>query len=132
MNLLSIHLLHMNTSTSSQNENTAFHTFLSRAVTGQDIAAAVAQEALDYDNPARFFEDLAQNGCISGMVWSLIYYHDTHAFFDKHYHEIEEIRLQIADDIGIILETSGDLKNHLAWLAFEYRASQLYSAWHDE
>ena len=68
LTLLPIYLLFMNTSTSSQSENTAFHTFLSRAATGQDIAAAVAQEALDYDNPARFFEDLAQHGCISGMV----------------------------------------------------------------
>ena len=92
----------------------------------------MAQEALDYDNPKGFFEDLAQHGCVSGMVGSLIYYHDTHAFFDKHYHEIEEIRHAIQDDVGLVLETHGDLKNHLAWLAFEYRAGQLYSAWCDE
>ena len=66
------------------------------------------------------------------MVGSLIYYHETHAFFDEHYHEIEEIRHQIQDDIGLVLETDGDLKNHLAWLAFEHRADQLYSAWNDD
>ena len=92
----------------------------------------MAQEALDYDNPKAFFEDLAQHGCISGMVGSLIYYHETHAFFDKHYHEIEEIRHQIQDDIGLALEAHDDLKNHLAWLAFEHRADQLYAAWLDD
>ena len=38
------------------------------------IQAEVAQEALDYDDPQSFFNDLLQHGCISGMVSSLIYY----------------------------------------------------------
>ena len=92
----------------------------------------MAQEALDYDNPRNFFEDLSRHGCASGMVGSLIYYHETHAFFDTHYHEIEEIRLQVQEEIGLVLNIEGDLKNHLAWFAFEQRAYQLYSAWNDE
>ena len=56
------------------------------------IQAEVAQSALEYDDPQSFFDDLLQHGCISGMVSSLIYYADTHAFYDKHYEEIEELR----------------------------------------
>lgn len=58
------------------------------------LEKAVAREALFYENEGiiLFFEDLLQHGCISGMVTSLIYYCDTEAFFDKHYHEIMELK----------------------------------------
>lgn len=35
---------------------------------------------------------------MSGMVGSLIYYRDTHKFFDTHYAEIEEIRQLFMDE----------------------------------
>ncbi len=58
----------MSTTPSHHSDTPAFHTYLEYAATGQDIAAAVAQEALDYDNPTSFFEDLARHGCVSGAV----------------------------------------------------------------
>lgn len=93
------------------------------------IRAYVAQEALDYhnDDPAQMFADLQQGGCVSGMIGSLIYYTDTHAFFDRFYDEIEEMREQYEDELGEPLRVNGDLKNWFTWFAFEetaYRMAQ--------
>lgn len=53
------------------------------------------------------------------MIGSLIYYRDTHAFFDRHYDEIQAIRWRMEDE-GILPSMRGhDLKNFYAWFAFE-------------
>lgn len=83
------------------------------------IKGAVAREALNYHNPESFFDDLVTHGCISGMVSSLIYYRDTHAFFDAHYDEIEELRLEYFEATGIAPVVQGDMKNWFAWFSFE-------------
>jgi len=59
----------------------------------------VAQEALATENARGFFVDLSQYGCMSGMVGSLIYYRDTHKFFDTHYAEIEDLRDEWQDSV---------------------------------
>jgi len=89
------------------------------------IRASVAREALDYYDVTSFFTDILQHGCISGMVGSLIYYTDTHAYFDKHYEAIERVRDEVEENLGEALNISGDLKNCLAWFAFEETAYQL-------
>ena len=91
------------------------------------IESEIAKEALDYNDGdvASFFKDLLQHGCQSGMVGSLIYYADTHAFYDKHYDEIESIRAELEDDFGQPLTVSGDLKNWFAWLSFEETARKI-------
>jgi len=91
------------------------------------IKAAVAQEALEYDDPQSFFNDLQQHGCVSGMVNSLIYYNDTHAFYDKHYEEIEELREEYEESSGESFQINSDLKNHLAWFTFEQVAMREFS-----
>ena len=51
------------------------------------ISEFVAQEALDYaeNSPLEnLFSQLFEHGCVSGMISPLIYYTDTHAFFDEH------------------------------------------------
>ena len=61
------------------------------------------------------------------MVGSLIYYQDTHEFYEKHYHEIEEIRGELAEqDIEICLPSLSDLKNFFAWMSFEEKARNIY------
>ena len=85
----------------------------------------MAREALDHDEPLSFFQELLEHGCVSGMVNSLIYYRDTHAFFDQHYEEIEALREEFEHDQGVSLDISGDLKNALAWFAFELVAYRL-------
>lgn len=98
-----------------------------------NIKGEVIKEALDHESPKLFFEDLLQHWCVSWMVWKLIYYVDTHKFFDKHYDEIEEIRNELIDE-GIMPNDfpKWDLKNDFAWLAFEHRAYEIYNELENE
>jgi len=90
------------------------------------IAAFVAQEALDsgYDLKS-YFRDIAQHGCVSGMVTSLTYYRQTHQFFDTYYEQIEGLGQEFEEVTGTKLDLGHDLKNTLAWFAFEGTAYQL-------
>ena len=89
------------------------------------IEAAVIREALDYHDIADFFTHLMIHGCISGMIGSLIYYSDTHTFYDKHYQDIESMREDYEENFGQPVQIKGDLKNFMAWYAFEETAYQL-------
>ena len=77
------------------------------------------------DELITFLQDLANHGCVSGMVGPLVYYTDTHAFYDKNYAEIEWLREEYEDQIGEPLAIKGDLKNFLAWFAFETIANRI-------
>lgn len=92
----------------------------------RSIRAVVAAEALTCDNDIEgFFSDLLHYGCQSGIISSLIYYSDTHRFYDTHYHEIEQLREELENDLGISLQPKGDLKNWFAWMAFEETARKI-------
>ena len=78
---------------------------------------------------------LAEHGCMSGMVGGLIYYHDTCAFFEKHKLEIQTMLSTDLGDFGVSMQemfpdwdTSDPLvmgtqnQNLLAWYAFERTA----------
>jgi len=92
------------------------------------IKAFVAQEALDCgDDIINYFRDVTEHGCISGMVTSLIYYSQTHQFFETYYEQIEELRQEFEEATGTKLDLGNDLKNTLAWFAFEETAHQLAS-----
>ena len=91
------------------------------------IEAFVANEALQYHHPKIFFEDLQQYGCISGMVSSLIYYRDTHEFFNTFYEQIQTLKEDVEGVICEPLHIKNDIKNFLAWFAFEETAYRLYS-----
>lgn len=87
------------------------------------LRSEVAIEALNYGcDIASFFSDLLSHGCQSGMIGSLIYYSDTHKFYDSHYDEIETVREELEDAFGESLHPKGDLKNWFAWMAFEETA----------
>lgn len=91
------------------------------------IQKEVAQEFFNhsYEKVEHFFEDLRSNGCMSGMITKLIYYRDTHAFFIKHYDEIEDLRQTYEEQTGMTLQPQGDLMNWHAWFAFEEVARNL-------
>jgi len=94
------------------------------------ITEAVINEALNYgyDEPKQFFEDVLHYWCQWGTATSMIYYTDTHKFYDTHYDEIEDIRLKLQEEWVIWHEPiDGDLKNYYAWLAFEHVAYNIYS-----
>lgn len=89
----------------------------------QYVAQWILDESENYDGDIKaVINDLMQGGCVSGMVSELIYYVDTHAFFDKFYTEIEELRQDYKNNTGIDFIPKNDLKNDLAWLAFEETA----------
>ena len=97
-----------------------------RQASPKTIANLVAREAMEYGaEPRKFFKDLQRSGCLSGMVSSLTYYHQTHEFYDRHYDEIEEMRVEYEETMGVPLKIQGDLKNFLAWFAFVEVAWQL-------
>lgn len=89
------------------------------------LKAFVAQEALEQESICNFFNDLSNHGCISGMISSLIYYRQTHQFFDIYYEQIEELRLSYEAETGCQISLGHDLKNTLAWFAFEQTAHHL-------
>lgn len=92
------------------------------------ITEAVITEALSdtYDEPKDFFKLLFEYGCQSWMVSSMIYYVDTHKFYDKHYNEIEDIRFELQDLWIENNNIDSDLKNYYAWLSFEHVAFKIY------
>ena len=98
--------------------------------TEDSIAKAVALEAYDpesKENTLNFFKDLLQHGCISGMVSSLIYYYQTEAFFDKHYEEIMQLKIEFEQSTGQPMQIPYELKNYLSWFAFEQTAYQIFT-----
>ena len=61
-----------------------------------------------------FFRNLAQHGCVSGMVGKLVWYTETHAFYDKYYDNIEELMVEYLENVGEALNVGDrDWKNTL-------------------
>lgn len=105
---------------------------LKKRAEGTDIIATVAQDVLDsVDNYGGdvlgYLNDLQKGGCASGMVSGLIYYHDTHAFYAEHAGEIDGILQDLEENTGEAFKFEGrDVRNTLAWLAYEEVARRLY------
>lgn len=89
------------------------------------IKSIVAEEALMNEEIEAFFNDLSKHGCVSWMIGFLVWYNQTHAFYDKHYYEVEEIRDEWEDSVWVPIVIKGDLKNFFAWFAFEEVAYNL-------
>lgn len=91
------------------------------------IETVLAKEALSRSDASivNFFLDLLQYDCVSGMIPSLVYYVDTHKFYDFHYAQIEEIRQEYELQIGKAISVKGDYKNYMSWFAYEYVAYEL-------
>lgn len=77
----------------------------------------IIEEGLQ-ENPT-WVDDLLQYGCQSGMVGELVYYNQTHEWFDTYYNEIMELVEEYEEMTGEKLHWEGDLKNWLAWFSFE-------------
>lgn len=89
------------------------------------MKAHIAQIMMDHDAPEAYLSDILNYGCVSGTVPEMIYYRDTHHFFDFYYDDIEEIREDWEFQTGAPLDIKGDLKNYLAWFAFEHVVYQI-------
>ena len=87
----------------------------------------VISDILDKENVVQYIEDVLHHGCISGVVSGLIYYRDTHEFYDNYYDETEELRINLLDQGIDVLNglNKNDLKNHMAWIAYEETVRQI-------
>lgn len=70
-------------------------------------------------------QDLASGGCASAIVSQLICRSQTHAFFDEHYEEIMDIRDVYKQNFNQEPNFGSDVKNDLAWFAFEWSAYKI-------
>ena len=89
----------------------------------------IEENAENYDNGAEgFVHDVLYGGCQSGIVGELIYYKDTHEWFDTYYEDIMALREELSDMMGEPLNSpvDTDMKNWFAWLSFEETARKLY------
>ena len=97
--------------------------------TSNDLEKNVIDYILNYYNDDEeikcFFSDLSISGCSGGMISSLIYYKDTHKFFDLYQGEIEELKEEMESSLGEPLNIKGDIKNWLAWFGFEEMAKHI-------
>lgn len=73
------------------------------------------------------FNDLLTYGTNNGSISRLVYYADTHDFFDENYNEIEELREDWEESTGEPLQIKGDLKDFLTRFAYEETARRLAS-----
>lgn len=86
------------------------------------VAESIQAEGEDRQGIKAFLSDLFQHGCQSGMVNEMIYYKDTHAFFDKHSDDIFDMLDELEEEMGEPIKVDGDRKNFYAWLAYEETA----------
>ena len=94
----------------------------------------------DADGEVSYIKDAAEYGCVDGSCCGLIYFADTHAFYAKHAEEIDEILAELGDQEGEPFDIAGsmkrlgqsDLRNFLAWLAYEVRAQEIMRELEDE
>jgi len=111
---------------------------LTGAITPLEKAVAkILNQKAENDYPIKsVINDLLQNGCQSGMIGELIYYHDTVQFYQTHRKEITGILRELCEDCGSNpADLFGDKwdnedffadedsnQNLLAWFGFEETA----------
>ena len=120
----------MNNLTKSQ---CSFNQFLESIISDPEsrLEGHVAKEILSEEFPLSTMEDLLRYWCESWIIGSLIYYSDTHKFFDDFYNDIEDIRMEYWQELGVNLNIKEDYKNYMAWFVFEYSAYIIYTKWED-
>lgn len=91
------------------------------------LELAVKEIVESQEDQTSYVNDVLTHGCVSGIVTELIYYTDTHKFYDTHYEDIEALREEYEEDFGHGLRIEGDLKNFMAWWSFEYTVWKMYN-----
>jgi hypothetical protein len=90
------------------------------------LEKAVMEIVEAQEDKESFVQDVLTHGCQSGIVSDLIYYHQTHKFFDDHKEDIIELKREFDEMLGEPIHVEGDAKNWLAWFAFEETVRKLY------
>ena len=121
---------------------------MTKLITGNNILTEIIDELKEDYKPEEYkgyLKDVLQNGCESGVVSSLTYYYQTGEFHDRHQVEIWDMVYDHAQNEGLncmeyIAEMRGSeigtmtqLKNKLAWYAYEQKVFELLERLdHDE
>jgi len=86
----------------------------------------VIDDALDHGDEAKvYLDNVRRSGCQSGTVSGLVYYCDTHRFFDEYYNEIEDAFYEYSEDVGEQPKIVGDIKNWFAWFGYEWAVGEV-------
>lgn len=85
------------------------------------VLDSIVKEGSESDQKV-YMEDVLDNGCVSGLVVELIYYRQTHDWYDTHYEEI----LELINEYGFSVGVDGDLKNESAWFSYEITLRKIY------
>ena len=74
-----------------------------------------------------YIKDVAENGCLGGSCNGLVYYEETHALYNKYAEEIDELVFELEYNIteGMKRLRQTDIRNFLAWLAYEVNAQNI-------
>lgn len=87
----------------------------------------------DADGELSYIEDVANHGCVGGNCNGLIYYVDTHGFYNEHADEIDTLLETMEEEMGESYDITANMKrlgqtnlrNFLAWLAYEVTAQDI-------
>lgn len=93
---------------------------------GGRLRRRVALEALEEEDPIEYLKNAAFH-IADGGVNGLIYYTDTHKFFDEFYSEIQEMVYEYEHGTGEKVFPTNDIKNFYAWFAYEQMARWILS-----
>lgn len=85
----------------------------------------ITERTLESDQVPEFYlSEIIENGGKTGGIGELIYYPDTHTFFDTYYDDIQYVLKGIlANGGGLYFEN--DLKTEFSWVAVKCFAYQL-------
>lgn len=83
------------------------------------LEASVIDVMLSHDDIECFIKDVIEHGCQGGIVSELVYYYQTHAFYNELSDEIDQLKEEVEENMGEPLRIIGDVRNFLAWFAFE-------------
>jgi len=113
----------------------------------KEIKEIIINNVEDYENLIDFFNDLANYGCVSGMVSELVWYNDTVDFCKRHKEDINEAISEtlecygidnIKDLIGERFDTTDFLcigdqnQNYITWFIFESTCNSILESFENE
>lgn len=87
----------------------------------------MVHHASEYETPEGFFKDLAQGGCISGMIGMLIYNSDCKKIYIEHIDDLEVYKESLEDEMGEPICNRHHVPHYtfVLWLCYEEYAYNL-------
>jgi len=90
------------------------------------ITEAVINEIINDENPLKSLINFEENGVEWGLVECLEFEKDTIKFFNKHYKEIEQIRICMQQYGNMAVPQWYSLKQYYAQESFKFIAFEIY------